>query len=111
MFFRKKKEIKREIIGIKQKSDLNKRFNVNELIVKLGGRKNIISVTSKGTRVKFVLKDNKKIVMTYFRTHKYIYGLFLGENNIAFIIGNDADKFANEIDDICLLSLRKKTLK
>ena len=77
------------------------------MIVKLGGRKNIIAVEGKGTRVKFMLKNSKKIDLGYFRTHKFIFGLFLGDDNIAFIVGNDAKQFSDEVNEICLLNLRK----
>lgn len=70
---------------------------VQELLEHIGGKENIATVSHCATRLRFVLKDNKKADMEKVEAIKIVKGSFTQAGQFQIIIGNEVSTFYNEL--------------
>lgn len=77
-------------------------INVNELIKNLGGIDNILDVEFTYKKVKIYYKSRDKIFVDYIKNIKGISGVFLNENGITLIVGNESKILKETIKNLML---------
>lgn len=102
MIFRKKNN-KNNITVTKGISGIGKKINLNKFIIKIGGVKNIDSVSLKDERVNIKVLDSSKIDILYFRNNPGLIGLFLKNDILGFVIHSNPKDFLDKLKNLCNL--------
>lgn len=101
-FLKSKKSDKTEkTITVSGISGLKKKIYINKFIIKLGGPNNIENIVVDTNRINITIKSRDKVVIQYFRNNSALSGLFYKGNQIGFVVGDAAQKLADDIKTKC----------
>ncbi|KUH47289.1 hypothetical protein [Mycoplasmopsis meleagridis] len=92
----KKKNQKQQNL-YKGKIELDKKINLEELVLFLGKKDNITNIESSASKVTIFFQNKALIDINSIKKIKYITGMMINNNKITLIVGEYALSIANEL--------------